>query len=463
MVVKETPMPLRPSKQVKDPLDDIRKLDTIECGAAARKAFAFPDGYRNLNHGSFGTYPNTIRSTFHRYADLSEERPDAFIRYDYPRLLDESREAIADFVHAPVDACVLISNATTGINIVLRNLVFKPGDVIIYFATIYGACGKTISYITETTPAESKQVEYTYPASDDALCSAFEDVIKDIKAQGKNPRLAIYDTIASLPGVRMPFERLTALCKDHGIFSLVDAAHSVGGIPIDLGKLDPDAYVTNLHKWLFVPRGCALFYVPVRNQHLMRSTLPTSHGFVPQPTGDGSAAQINPLPPGKNSAYVENYKFAGTLDNSPYLCVPAAIEWRKKLTWQGKHGEDAICGYLDYLAQKAGKLVSTKLGTDILDNDERTLTKCFFNNVRLPLDYQRDAAGDFATAVTIAQWMSRVLVEEYDTFMAFLVHGDSWWVRLSAQVYLVEEDFEWSAAVLEKLCARVKEGEWNKK
>ncbi|KAK6417605.1 hypothetical protein LTR95_017305, partial [Oleoguttula sp. CCFEE 5521] len=279
---------------------------------------------------------------------------------------------------------------------------------------------------------------------------------------GKNPRLAIYDTIASLPGVRMPFERLTALCKDHGIFSLIDAAHSVGGIPIDLGKLDPDAYVTNLHKWLFVPRGCALFYVPVRNQHLMRSTLPTSHGFLPQPTEDGSAAQINPLPPGKNTAYIENYKFLGTLDNSPYLCIPAAIEWRKKLTWQGKHGEVAIYGYLDDLAQKAGKIVSTKLGTDILDNDEHSLTKCFFNNVRLPLDYQEDAGGDFATAVTIAQWMSRVLVEEYDTFMAFLVHDDIWWVRLSAQIYLVEADFEWSADILEKLCARVKEGEWKR-
>jgi hypothetical protein len=29
------------------------------------------------------------------YQDAAESRPDQFIRYDYPKLLDESREAIA--------------------------------------------------------------------------------------------------------------------------------------------------------------------------------------------------------------------------------------------------------------------------------------------------------------------------------------------------------------------------------
>jgi len=48
-------MVLKPSSNVsasaKVPIDDIKQLDTIQCGVEARQHFTFADGYRNLNHG----------------------------------------------------------------------------------------------------------------------------------------------------------------------------------------------------------------------------------------------------------------------------------------------------------------------------------------------------------------------------------------------------------------------------
>lgn len=386
-----------------------------------------------------------------------------FIRYDYPKLLDKAREAIAEYLKAPVEGCVFVPNASTGTNTVLRNLVYQPGDVILYFATVYSACGKTIAYITETTPAESHKIEYTYPVTDSELCANFEQVVKDLKAKGKNPRLAIYDTIASQPGVRMPFERLTELCRQYGILSCIDGAHSVGGIPMDLSKLDPDFYVSNCHKWLHVPRGCAVFYVPERNRHLMRSTLPTSHGFIPAPVDGQNNTIRSPLPPSAKTAFVNSFEFVGTVDNGPTLCVPAALEWRKKLTWQGKQGEEAIYAYIAHIAREAGELMAKAFGTEVMDNADGTLTgECFFSNVRLPLSFDADAQGDSEKAFDILTWMTRTLVEEYDTFMGFNFYGGAWWVRLSGQVYLTREDFEWSAGVLEEVCGRVRKGEWRK-
>lgn len=391
------------------------------------------------------------------YQTQSERRPDAFIRYAYPKHLDESRETVAKLLNAPTESCVYVPNATTGINTVMRGLDFGPGDVIIFFATIYGACEKTVAYVCETTGAESKRIEYTYPVSDGFLCAAFEKAVEEARAEGKRPRIAIFDTIVSLPGVRMPFERLTALCRKHGVLSCVDGAHGVGHIALDLGALDPDFFVSNCHKWLHVPRGCAVFYVPTRNQHLVRSTLPTSHGYVPKAT---EATINNPLPPSGKSDYVTNFEFVGTIDNSPYLCVPAAVEWRKKVTWKGKSGEEAIMGYTANLAREAGKVVSKKLGTGVLENEEGTLGKCNFANVRLPLSFKVEAGGDTGKAVKIAQWIARLLVEEYDTFIAIIFYGDAWWMRLSSQIYLTIDDYEWAAAVLLKVCKRVKDGEW---
>lgn len=363
-------------------------------------------------------------------------------------------------------------------NTVLRNLVYQPGDVIIYLATIYGSCHKTIEYITETTPAESRKVEYTYPTSDADLCSKFEATVQAIKSAGKNPRLAVFDTIVSMPGVRMPFEDLTRLCKSHGVLSMIDAAHSVGHIPLDLTELDPDFFVSNCHKWLHVPRACAVFYVPERNHRLMRSSLPTSHGFVPLDDG----GLVSPLPPSAKSEFVNNFEFVGTLDSSPYLCVPAALKWRSKVTWKEWKGEEAIFAYCQELAREGGEKVSSSLATEVMDNAERSLTKCSFANVELPLSYSEMSGGDYGTAVKVAQyvrcsnrydcdylltvyhrWISKVLVDEHNTFLAILIHNGKFWIRLSAQIYLTIDDFDWCGQPLQKVCDRARKGEWKEK
>ncbi|KAF2722881.1 PLP-dependent transferase [Polychaeton citri CBS 116435] len=394
---------------------------------------------------------------------MSEARPCEYQFFTRTSLLKQQRGIIAQYLKAPVGNCVFVQNATTGVNTVLRNIVFKPGDVIIYFATIYGSCEKTISYITETTPAESRKISYTYPVSDDFLCSAFESAVDDVRAQGKNPRICTFDTITSMPGVRMPFERLTALCRQHGVLSLIDGAHSVGQIPLDLGTLDPDFFVSNCHKWLFTPRGSAIFYVAERSQALMRSTLPTSHGFVPLPT-PGAPPIANPMTKTDENAFETQFAFVGTMDMNTYFCVGAALEWRGKLRWRDHAGEDAVHNYLQHLARRAGDIVSTALGPGaaILENEERTLGRCAFATVRLPLDYQQLTGGDSALGYQCWDWIRNTLIHEYKTFIPPVFYNGSFWVRLSAQVYLDEDDFVWGANVLKEICKRAQKGEWKK-
>ncbi|EON63693.1 hypothetical protein W97_02921 [Coniosporium apollinis CBS 100218] len=436
---------------------------TPQFGRGFLKEFLFEKGYRNLNHGSFGTYPRPIRDVLHSFQDQAEARPDRFIRYEYPERVDESREVVAEVLNAPVETLVFVPNATTGVNTVLRNLVFQPGEKILYFATIYGACEKSVEYVTETTPAEAIKIQYTYPVSDDWLVTAFREAVQKEHADGNKVKIAIFDTVVSLPGVRMPFERLTAACHELGVLSCVDGAHGIGHVEIDLGKLDCDFFVSNLHKWYFVPRGCAIFYVPVRNQHLMRSTLPTSHGFVPKPKPGPKI--INPLPPSKKSAFVTNYEFVGTIDNSPYLCVPAALKYREALG-----GEAVIRDYCADLARKSGARVAELLGTRILENEEGTLGNCNFTNVLLPLKLQdvenlaKEAGkGELETGevgMLVREFVINSGLKEHNTFMALIFYGQQWWVRLSAQIYLEMADFEWASGVLKDLCERVMKGEF---
>jgi selenocysteine lyase/cysteine desulfurase len=203
-----------------------------------------------MDTGSFGTFPRVVRDTMRSYQDECEARPDEFIRYKYSSLLDKSREALATLLKVPAETLVFVPNATTGINTVLRGLTYPPDDYILFFAPIYGACEKTVAYITETTPAKSIKIEYTYPVEDDWLVEEFKKTVQQVKSNGGRVKIALFDTITSNPGVRVPFERLTAACKEEGVLSCIDGAHSVGQLDINLGTLDPDFYVSNCHKYV---------------------------------------------------------------------------------------------------------------------------------------------------------------------------------------------------------------------
>ena len=405
------------------------------------------------------------------YQDQAEAAPDPFIRYDYPKLLDESRAAVAQLLNVPTDTCVFVSNATVGVNTVLRNLTWNPDgrDEILYFDTIYSGCAKTIDYIIEASPTLLSQrcIPLAYPCPDSAILTAFHAAVAASLAANKRPRLCLFDVVSSLPGIRFPFESITTACREAGIISLIDGAQGIGMVSLDLAATDPDFFVSNCHKWLHVPRGCAVFYVPLRNQHLIRSTVPTSHGFVPKVAG--GAALFNRLPHSDKPEFVNNFEFVGTVDNAPYLCVKDGIKWREEVLG----GEERIIAALTELARTGGKKVAGILGTKILDNEEQSLTRCSMVNVALPLVVEGEEAEQQpeASSLTVVPqgevgavttWILRALIDEYKTFVALYVYRGQIWARLSAQVYLELDDFEWAGETLKTVCERVAKGEYKK-
>ncbi|OAL72432.1 hypothetical protein A7D00_3432 [Trichophyton violaceum] len=451
-------------------------------GNSLLKEFPIDRTFRNLNHGSFGTYPIAILNKFRELQDKFEASPDRFLRFELAFYLLESRKALSSLLNTPVNSTVFVKNATTGVNTVLRNLVYHPGDIIVYFSTVYGAVEKLIASLAETTPVRARKVNYEFPISHDELVQRFMDTVTKARSEGLNVRIAVFDTIVSSPGIRLPFEKLTEVCRKEGILSCIDGAHGVGQIPLDLGKLDPDFFVSNCHKWLFVPRGCAVFYVPQRNQHLIRTTVPTSHGFVPVPrimkTGSELGEEDGPFAKPIDAFFAQSdfelqFEFIGTNDDLPYLCVPDAMKYRQEVCG----GEEKIMQYCQTLAFEAGNRVARIWGADVLSEfcssgghldvtkEKRSeFRKCAFANVRLPItlvDDQNVPQGRIAKAewpvvrmadaVPTCRAMEQRLVLKHSTMSPCYVHAGSIWTRLSAQVYLEVSDFEWLASVFKKI------------
>ena len=198
-----------------------------------------------------------------------------------------------------------------------------------------------------------------------------------------------------------------------------------------------------------------MFYVPKRNQHLIRTSLPTSHGFEPLPR-EGAQAINNPMPPGKGTPFTNLFGLGATIDNSPYLCFDAALRFRNEICG----GEEEIATYCTNLAIDAGRKLADVLGTEGME-EGAALKRCCFANVRLPLALGNgDREVKDKDAVKVAQWIAEKLVTEYDTFLGIYIHGGKLWLRFSAQIYIDLDDVMEGAVALKELCERVALGEY---
>ncbi|KAI0377030.1 PLP-dependent transferase [Hypomontagnella monticulosa] len=428
---------------------------TVRFGREMRRAhFNFAPSYTPLNHGSFGAFPSCVREYQRMLQRETEAKPDTFIRFIYPRLLREAREAVAPLLGAETDEVVFVPNALTAINTVLRNVTYQDGDVILYFSTIYDACLKTIESLEETTGVRGYCIELTYPVEDDEIINRFHAAIVEIRSQGKSVKLAMFDTILTFPGVRFPWGSLVPICKEYGILSCIDGAHGIGHIDLsDLTRIGPDFFISNCYKWLMVPRGCAVLYVPFRNQALIRTTYPTAEGYQP-------ASHRETL--SQTSYFVGLFEKVSTIDTTPYICVIEALKFRNQVCG----GEERVRNYCISLAKEGGELMAAMMGTEVLENRAGTLRDCYFTNVRLPLDVapegspqgRREGKIPAGEVKAVADWITITTVNEFDTFIATRYYAGAFWIRISSQIYLERADFEWAANVLLDLCSRVRKG-----
>ncbi|OSD06472.1 PLP-dependent transferase [Trametes coccinea BRFM310] len=435
-------------------------------GHALKRYFALDEDYVNLNNGSYGTPPLPVLFAVQRLGYEIERNPDRFHRLTYQPRLDKARDGVAKLIGADTDEVVLVPNATHALNTVLRNFEWRSGDLLIGASTTYGAVANTIRYLAdraEQPRPEALFIEYTFPLTHAQILERFRTKLREFKraranaasftdvpplspgygAEGKgNKIVAVIDSITANPGALMPWQEMVRVCREEGVWSVIDGAHSIGQEPgINLSEAKPDFWLSNCHKWCFAKRGCAVLYVPKRNQYIIKSSIPTSHQYVPP-----SEAKV------KGTNFVKQHEWTGTADLAPYLSVTDALEFRE---WLG--GEKAINDYCHKLALDGGRRLAEVMGTRVLDEDgELTLS---MPNVLLPLPVEktRGEVYTYEQLVKINSVFQHKLLLEWKTYAAHYFHAGGWWCRCSAQVFNEVSDFEYLGKALNAVCKEIKE------
>ena len=156
------------------------------------------------------------------------------------------------------------------------------------------------------------------------------------------------------------------------------------------------------------------------------------------------------------SPFILLFEHVATMDVCPYLCIEEALNFRRNVCG----GEEKIIKYCDDISNQGGQLTASILGTDVMENETKTLTRCAFSNVRLPIEIG-DGPGQIREKdmYLVAVWMTAALVTEWDLYSPVFFHGKKFWTRFSGQIYLDLGDFEKGAKALKTLCMRAASGE----
>ncbi|CAK5270894.1 unnamed protein product [Mycena citricolor] len=406
-------------------------------GRQLLKYFAFDPDYVNLNHGSYGSLPLPVLAACNELTMRIEANPDVFVRVDQTPLITATRERIAKFVNAKTDEVVLVRNTSHGINTIMRSFDFKEADVMVTCSTTYDAMSALARAIADgpTHPTIS-QFTLMFPTSHAAIVSAYRAHLRAIPRHPGQTVVALIDAIISVPGALLPWQELVKVCKEEGVYSVIDAAHAIGQEPnIDLAKADPDFWVSNCHKWLFAKRGCAIMFVAERNQGIVRSSFPVSKTYI--------STKDRKFP---GESFVEQYNWNGTIDFVPPLSIGPALDFRN---WLG--GEKKINDYCHSMAIKGGARLAEIFSTQVMDQTGEFA--CSLVNVQIPLPSSIKPTNEINDL--FYQKMLAPTNRKTKVSAAVYYHNGAWWTRCSAQIWTEIEDFELLGAVLTEVCQEV--------
>lgn len=335
---------------------------------------------------------------------------------------EETRSLVARFINAAEREEVIFTKGTTeGINLIAQTFgrsQLSPGDEVIISAMEHHSVIVPWQMICEEKGAVLKVI----PVSPEG------ELLMEEYARQLSPRTKIVSVVhvSNTLGTINPIKRITEMAHQAGAKVLIDAAQSVGHLPLDVQEIGCDFMVFSAHK-IYGPTGVGVLYGKRAELEAL-------------PPYQGGGSMIRDVHFEKTTYNDIPYKFeAGTPTIGEVVAFKPAIEFINEL------GKPAIHAYEDTLFRQAREGLRAIPGVRLVGtaNDASGIVSFLLENTHLfDTGMLLDARG---IAVRTGHHCTQPLMEMY---------GIEGTCRASFAVYNTGEEVDYFLESVEKIAQR---------
>ncbi|MDX2230012.1 MAG: aminotransferase class V-fold PLP-dependent enzyme [Leptolyngbyaceae cyanobacterium bins.349] len=316
-------------------------IPTAQCSLETlRQQFPGLQEKAYFNYGGQGPMPQTaLDAIAQSFQKVQQTGPFSHATLAWlTQEADQTRRAIAQELGVTHETITLTEDVSMGCNIALWGIDWRLGDHL-----LLSDCEHPGIIAAAQEIARRFGVEVTTCPLQETLNQG--DPVAVVASHLKpSTRLVVLSHILWNTGQVLPLAEIVAACHTYSIPRpvrvLVDAAQSVGVLPLNLAELKADFYAFTGHKWWCGPEGVGGLYV---RPEALDTLHPTFIGWrsitsdaTGQPTGwkpDGRryevATSAYPLYAGLRQAIAIHHQFGTASDRYQKICDLSARLWEK--------------------------------------------------------------------------------------------------------------------------------------